>query len=85
MAIDTQQKQRSMMNRSLPWRTQNLPVPDGSSISTIDRSQRLYRYAQEWGAAVASLGVIIKGVLIKPQISITTEIKEQINLTTSIE
>lgn len=84
MAIDSRQKRRSMMNRSLPWRRESLPFPSGS-ITSLDMHQRLYKYAFAWVSTVISLGVIIKGVLIKPQINITTEIKEQIKLTTSIE
>jgi len=84
MAIDTRQKRRSMMNRALPWRRENLPFPSGS-ITSLDRHQRLSRYAFAWASTIVSLGVIIKSALIRPQINITTEIKEQIKLTTSIE
>lgn len=85
MAIDSAQKRRSMMLRGMPWRTQSLPFPSGS-ITTLDKHQRLYRYTHLWAiSTLPSVGVIIDSVLMKSQIQITTEIKEQIQLTTSIE
>ena len=85
MAIDTRQKRRSMMNRTMPWRSENIPATFGLSTE-LYKHQRMYRYAMTWLEVVPPvIGALIIYNELFSELVLQSEVFGNIRCTSEVE